>query len=326
MNGRIKSMLEWLLKRKVIVVFFVLYILSCFAFQEKNFFSLRMINNLLRKAGTEGGIITLGMTFVFLTGYIDLTASAVVALSATVCALTVYMGPIMAVVCGILTGSICGFLTGWVIAKLRVQAYVTTLSLMLGFRGIVYILTNLDSLPVRDRAFNAIANTSIGPFSILGILLIVLTMLCAFISTNTRFGVALYAVGGNEEAAKMMGLNVDFVKIMAYTISGTLAGLNGMLLCSRLNVAQAVAAEGWESTAIACCALSGIKLSGGKGTFGAAFFGVMVIQIVKTIFNYAGNINSWWQNTFMGLILLLAVILQSTGMENFFDRIRKRRV
>ena len=122
---------------------------------------------------------------------------------------------------------------------------------------------------------------------------------------------ALYAVGGNEEASRMMGLKVDTVKIAAFTICGLFASLSGMLLASKLYTAQPTAGDAWETTAIAMCALGGVKLSGGEGRFSGTFFGILIISIINTIFNYAGNLNSWWQNIVMGGLILVSIGLQS---------------
>ena len=121
----------------------------------------------------------------------------------------------------------------------------------------------------------------------------------------------IYAVGGNEEAAKMMGLKVDKIKILCYVMCGFFAALAGMLLANRLYTAQPTAGDTWETTAIAMCALGGIKLSGGEGKFSGTFFGILVIATINTIFNFAGNLNSWWQNIIMGILVLISIGVQS---------------
>jgi ribose/xylose/arabinose/galactoside ABC-type transport system permease subunit len=127
---------------------------------------------------------------------------------------------------------------------------------------------------------------------------------------------ALYAVGGNEDAARMMGLKVDSIKIRSYMMCGLFCGIAGVLLSARLAAAQAVAGENWETTIIACAALGGVKLTGGEGRFFGTLFGVLTISIINTIFNYAGNINTWWQNIIMGVLLMIAVTIQSDVFKN----------
>lgn len=295
----------------IIIAFVALFILSSIVFADKQFLSVNSINNLLRKACTDGGILALGLTFVMLAGYIDLSVGSVMALSGVLAAMACTINPILGIVVGLLTGLGCGVMNGFIVTKMSIPPFVATLATMLGLRGVVYIITDKKSVSIENEFFTNIANTSVGKISVLIFILIGLVALCIFIARNTRFGMALYAVGGNEEAARMMGLNVDSIKIGAYMMCGLFAGIGGVLLTSRLSAAQAVAGESWETTAIASAALGGIKLTGGEGHFLGTFFGILVVAIINTIFNYAGNINTWWQNIIMGLLLMVAVTIQS---------------
>lgn len=295
----------------VMVAFIALFIISAILFADKQFLSVNSINNLLRKACTDGGILALGITFVMLAGYIDLSVGSVMAFSGVIAAMACAVNPILGVLAGLGTGIACGFMNGAIVTKMSIPPFVATLATMLGLRGVIYIITNKKSVSIENEFFTNIANTSIGKISILVFILIALVGVCVHIARNTRFGLALYAVGGNEEAARMMGLNVDKIKIGAYVMCGLFAGIGGVLLTSRLSAAQAVAGENWETTAIASAALGGIKLSGGEGHFLGTFFGIMIVAIINTIFNYAGNINTWWQNIIMGLLLMVAVTIQS---------------
>lgn len=295
----------------VIIAFAVLFIVASIIFADKNFLSVSSVNNLLRKAATDGGILALGLTFVMLIGYIDLSVGSVMAFSGVMAAMVCAVNPILGVLAGLGTGIVCGLMNGVIVTKMSIPPFVATLATMLGLRGVVYIITNKKSVSIESEFFTNIANTSIGSISILVFILIVLVLVCMHIGHNTRFGMSLYAVGGNEEAARMMGLNVDKIKIAAYVLCGLFAGIGGVLLTSRLSAAQAVAGESWETTAIASAALGGIKLSGGEGQFLGTFFGIMIVAIINTIFNYAGNINTWWQNIIMGLLLMIAVTVQS---------------
>ena len=194
---------------------------------------------------------------------------------------------------------------------MRVASWIATLAMMLAMRGAVLLVTNQKPVSISSKFFQQMGNLKIAGIPLLVILLVLMTLLCMHISRNTRYGMALYAVGGNEEAARMMGLKVDRVKIAAYMCCGLLAALAGMLLAGRMYTAQPNAGKGWETTAIAMCALGGVKLSGGEGKFSGAFFGALVISVITTIFNYAPNVNTWWQNVVMGLLVLLSVGMQS---------------
>jgi ribose/xylose/arabinose/galactoside ABC-type transport system permease subunit len=209
----------------------------------------------------------------------------------------------------------CGLMNGVIVAKMKIPPFVATLATMLAIRGVVYLVTNKKGVTVENDFFNEIANFNIFGLSLSIFILAGLLVLCIHIAKNTRFGLSLYAVGGNEEAAKMMGIKVDKVKIGAYAMCGLFAGIGGIMLTSRLGAAQAVAGDTWETTAIASAALGGIKLSGGEGEFLGTFFGILVVSIINTIFNYLGNINIWWQNIIMGLILLASVVAQSDAIK-----------
>ncbi len=310
MNNIVQSIKKSKIKG-IVIIFIVLFIFSSIVFADKNFLSLLSINNLLKKACTDGGILALGMTFVMLIGYIDLSVGSTLAFAGIMAAMVSVVNPVLAVIVGIGIGLGCGVMNGLIVAKMKIPPFVATLATMLLIRGIVYLITNKQGITVNDDFFNEIANYSIGGLSLSIFILAGLLILCIHIAKNTRFGLSLYAVGGNEEAAKMMGVKVDRVKVGAYAMCGLFAGIGGIMLTSRLGAAQAVAGDTWETTAIASAALGGIKLSGGEGEFLGTFFGILVVSIINTIFNYIGNVNIWWQNIIMGLILLGSVVAQS---------------
>jgi ribose/xylose/arabinose/galactoside ABC-type transport system permease subunit len=245
------------------------------------------------------------------------------ALAGVLSAMACKINPILGIVVGLLAGIACGLMNGVIVTKMSIPPFVATLATMLGLRGIIYIITAKKSVSVAKGFFTTIGNGSIGNVSFSIILFFLLVLLCMHIGRNTRFGMSLYAVGGNEEAARMMGLNVDKIKISAYVMCGLFSGIGGVLLTSRLSAAQAVAGENWETTVIACAALGGIKLSGGEGRFLGTFFGVLIVSIIKTIFNYAGNINTWWQNIIMGLLLMVAITAQSDIFKNLLPKKRE---
>jgi ribose/xylose/arabinose/galactoside ABC-type transport system permease subunit len=304
----------------VVIAFALMFIIASIVFADKRFLSSTSINNLLRKACTDGGILALGMTFVMLAGYIDLSVGSVMALSGVVAARLCSINPFLGIVAGLATGIACGLMNGVIVAKMGISPFIATLATMLGLRGFIYIITNKRSVSMTDDIFGVIGNASFGPISVTVIILFLLTLICMHIANNTRFGMAIYAVGGNEEAARMMGLRVDRIKIGAYMMCGFFSGIGGVVLTSRLSAAQAVAGENWETTVIACAALGGIKLSGGEGHFLGTFFGICIVSIIKTIFNYAGNINTWWQSIIMGLLLMAAISAQSDVFRKNFSR------
>lgn len=297
--------------KSTVLVFVLLFIASSILFRDRNFLSSTSVLNLLRKCCSDGGLLALGMAFVIIVGQIDLSVGSVMALGGVVMGMVGANHPILGILLGLACGVVCGMISGFMVAKMRLSSWVATLAMMLGIRAMVLLMTNQKPVSISNPVLAALGGAKIFGVNILVILFFVLTFVCMFVGKYTRFGMALYAVGGNEEAARMMGLKVDKVKIAAYTICGTFAALAGMLLASRLYTAQPTAGTSWETTAIAMCALGGIKLTGGEGRFSGAFFGILIVSLINTIFNYIGSLNSWWQNIVMGILILISIGLQS---------------
>ena len=307
----VKKAYNWFSSRSTIIALLLLLAFSGVAFASKNFLSFDSLMNVARKAASDGGFLALGMTFVILTGQIDLSVGSVMAMAGVVAALLQNVNPVVALLGGLCVGLVCGFINGIMVAKMRVASWIATLAMMLAMRGAVLLVTDQKPVSISSAFLQKMGNMKIAGVPLLVILLVLMTLLCMHIARNTRYGMALYAVGGNEEAARMMGLKVDRVKIAAYMCCGVCAAFAGILLAGRMYTAQPNAGKGWETTAIAMCALGGVKLSGGEGKFSGAFFGALVISVITTIFNYAANVNTWWQNVVMGLLVLLSVGIQS---------------
>lgn len=307
----VKKVYNWFGSKSSIMAFLILFLFSSIAFSSRGFASFNSIGNLLRKAASDGGFLALGMTYVILIGQIDLSVGAVMALGGVTMAVCSSINPVLGLILGLLAGVVCGFANGFMVAKMRISSWVATLAMMLGVRGIVLLITNKKPVSVSNELLLWLGNAKILNINILVYFLVVLTLVCMHILHNTRLGMGIYAVGGNEEAAKMMGLKADRIKIICYMFCGMFSAVAGMLLACRLYTAQPAAGDTWETTAIAMCALGGIKLSGGEGRFSGTFFGILIISIINTIFNYAGNLNTWWQNVIMGLLVLISIGVQS---------------
>lgn len=312
----LKKTWNWFGSKSSIIAFLILFIFASIAFSEKNLMSFPSIMRLFNKAASDTGIAALGMAFVIMIGQIDLSVGAVLALSGVIMGIFGQTNPILGIVLGLMCGAITGLLNGLMVTKLRISSWIATLAMLMGVRGLVLLITNKSPVSIKDPILRAIGGYRI-PFlnntniPILVVIFVVLTLICMHISHNTKFGTSLYAVGGNEEAARMMGLPVDRTKILAFVACGVIAALSGILSASKLGTAQPNAGDAWETTAIAMCALGGIKLSGGEGKFSGAFFGAMIITIINTIFNYSGKLDSAWQRVAMGGVILLSIALQS---------------
>lgn len=301
---------KWFGTHPTIFVFLLLYIVASIVFRERNFFSFRSLMNVCSKGSINGGLLALGMTFVILIAQIDLSVGATLAFAGAIGARVGNVHPLLGLLVAIGIGLACGLLAGFLVAKLGINSWIASLSMMLGLRGVVLLVTHQHPVVVTNEAFMKISTLSVGGVPIMFIYFVVLTIICYYISRKTPFGMGLYAVGGNEEAAKMMGLKVTKIKISAYVWSGFMAGLNGYLLAASLRAAEPNAGNAWETDAIAMCAIGGVQLSGGKGTFIGTFFGALVFALIQTIFNYTG-LGYEWQNTLMGVLVLIAIGIQS---------------
>jgi ribose transport system permease protein len=233
-----------------------------------NFLTADNIFNVLRQVSINA-LIAFGMTFVILTGGIDLSVGSILALASALTAgmLASGMDPVLAVIVGLLAGAVMGLANGLIITKGKVAPFIATLATMTIFRGFTLVYT--DGRPITGLS-DAVSFQMLGKGYFLGVPFPVVTMLIAyfvlfFILRKTTFGRGVYAIGGNEEASRLSGLKVDRLKIGVYSITGFLSALAGITLTSRLNSAQPTAGMSYELDAIAAVVLGGTSLSGGRG-------------------------------------------------------------
>jgi ribose/xylose/arabinose/galactoside ABC-type transport system permease subunit len=198
------------------------------------------------------------------------------------------------------------------ITKARIQPFITTLAMLIGARGAALAATNEQSIlvPAGAESFTSLGRGSVGLFPYPIILLVVAYVLGMLALRYTRFGRHVYAVGDSEEAARLMGLEVDRVIIATYALSGALAGVAGVVLAARLGSGQAVAGTGWELDAIAAVVVGGTLLTGGEGGAGATLVGVLLLAVIFNLFNLEGTISPWWQWVLRGGFLLGVVAVQ----------------
>ncbi len=278
------------------------------------FLTTENLLNILRQ-NSMLGLVSVAMTFVIVSGGIDLSVGSLVAVGGVVAAELSYHGSLAAVLGAIFAAGLLGLVNGLLVAKARLQPFIATLAMMIAARGLALAVTHEQSVRI---ARTATAFTFLGRGRIAAVPFPVLLVLAAFatgalVLAYTRFGHHVYAVGDNEEAAQLLGLNVDRIKIAVYTLSGVLAGAAGVLLASRLGAAQPVAATGWELDAIAAVVVGGTLLTGGKGGVGSTLIGLLLLASLLNIFNLEGTISSWWQGVLRGVLLLLFVTIQARG-------------
>ncbi|MBC6003093.1 ribose ABC transporter permease [Paeniclostridium sp. NSJ-45] len=278
-----------------------------------SFLSTRNILNILRQTSVNA-IIAAGMTFVILTGGIDLSVGSVLALSGAFAASLLASGQsiIVAVIAAIVVGAVVGFLNGFIIAKGKLQPFIATLATMTILRGITLVFTDGKPITLGSNAL-AMAFGKIGGGTILEvpspvIITIVVFITCYYILNHTKMGRYTYALGGNEEATKLSGLNTDRIKIWVYTISGILSVVAGIIITSRLYSAQPTAGTGYELDAIAAVVLGGTKLTGGKGKISGTIIGALIIGVLSNALNIL-DVSSYYQMMVKGIVILIAVLL-----------------
>ena len=258
--------------------------------------------------------IALGMTLVIILGGIDLSVGAIVALTGTVTVgLIVNTGfPIAAAIAiGLLIGVVCGFISGTMVAKFRLPAFIVTMAMMNIARGAANVYSGGRSTRITDEFFSSIGSGYLfGVIPLPVIYMVVLIILFTVVLNKTKFGTYIYAIGGNRESARLSGVPIKKVEIAVFTIIGLLSAFAGLVLASRMYSGQPSVGAGYELDAIAACVLGGVSMSGGKGRISGTIFGAMVIGFISNGLNLM-NVNSFWQLVVKGIIIIIAVVIDS---------------
>jgi galactofuranose transport system permease protein len=261
-------------------------------------------------------IVAVGMTFVILTGGIDLSVGAVVALSTMIAAGLLRHGWPAAVVLVLVlaTGAALGLGMGAIIHYFEIQPFIVTLAGMFLARGLCYTI-GTESIPIEDPTFTAFAQTRIdlgGDMWISPSVVIaaVVVAVAAYVLHYTRLGRNVYATGGSEQSALLMGLPVARTKIAVYTISGLCSALGGVVLSFYMLSGYGLHAVGMELDAIAAVVIGGTLLTGGTGYLLGTVLGVLVLGLIQTIISFEGTLSSWWTKIFIGLLLFAFILMQ----------------
>jgi ribose/xylose/arabinose/galactoside ABC-type transport system permease subunit len=289
-----------------------LIIASIFGFARyAAFLTPENIVNIVRQ-NSMVGLVAIGMTFVILTGGIDLSVGAILAVAGIVLCLVAPYGTVIAIIAAVAAASGIGLVNGLLIAKARIQPFITTLAMMIAARGLALAVTKENSIPLPDNAsgISNIGQGDLGPLPVPVAIILVAFIVAWIVLRYTRFGRYVYAVGDSVDAAKLLGLNVDRILISTYVLSGAFAGLAGVVLASRLGAAQPVAGTGWELDAIAAVVVGGTVLTGGRGGVGLTMIGVLLLGVILNLLNLEGTISPWWQWVIRGAFLLAVVVVQ----------------
>ena len=283
----------------------------------QSFYSVYNIFDAFLNNNTYYALIALGMTFVIITGGIDLSVVSVAVLAAVAAArLSVYgLGP--ALVGSVLIGLVAGLINGGLIARFALQPFVVTLAMLLAARGAGLTLSgNAPVMVDFAGGFTQLGTLHLGPVPVPVIITAVLYILGALLLNRTRFGRHVLAIGGNEEAARLAGIPVGRTLVVVYAMSGALAGLAGVFLAALSYSGSPTGAIGWELSAIAAVVVGGTLLTGGIGSVGSTLVGVLLLGLIFVTLNFERGqgtfqLNSFWENFIRGAFLLIVVVFQS---------------
>lgn len=254
-------------------------------------------------------ILAFGQTFVIVSAGIDLSVGSVAALSSIV---TAYMAttsgvnPILAIILGVVTGMACGLVSGVLVAYGKLPAFIATLAMLSMARGLALVIS--DGVPIAQPEAVAWLGRTIGGWLPVPVLvMIALGLLAGFILNRTYSGRAMYAIGGNEEAARLSGINVTRQQLIIYGLAGVYSAIAGLVLAGRLASGQPQAASGYELDAIAAVVIGGASLAGGSGRAFGTFVGALVLAVIRNGLNLL-NVSSFWQQVVIGAVIALAVL------------------
>ncbi|SER68992.1 simple sugar transport system permease protein [Gracilibacillus ureilyticus] len=262
-------------------------------------------------------VIAVGMTFVILSGGIDLSVGSVIALTSMVAAsltMEAQLSPWIVVPVSLLVGTILGMIQGSLIHFYNLQPFIVTLAGMFLARGLSYLIS-VETISIDHPFFSYMANSQIplpgnNFISISVVIALIVAAIAIFIAHFTNFGRTVYAIGGSEQSALLMGLPVTRTKILIYTLSGFLASLAGLIFTFYMLSGYGLHANGMELDTIAAVVIGGTLLTGGAGYVAGSVVGVLILGIIQTIIVFEGTLSSWWTKIAIGVLLLLFIVLQ----------------
>lgn len=308
-NEHLKVMLNVFMKKYAILLIFIVMVIIL-SILSPAFLRPRNIMNVFRQISIIA-IIAMGVTFIIITGGIDLSSGSVVALVAVVAASFAHPNEfplIVAIIAGMLVGGLTGCISGTIVTKQKIPAFIATLGMMIVARGAALIYS--DGRPITNftPSFDFISGGYILGIPTPIYILALVTATSHIILKHTKFGKYVYAIGGNPNAAIVSGINSTKVVIMVYTYAGLLTGLAGVMLASRLSAGQPTAGVGYELDAIAAATIGGVSHSGGIGTIFGTIVGALIIGVLNNGLDLL-NVSAYWQQIIKGVIIVGAVIM-----------------
>ena len=292
------------------VTLILLIIVAVMAFSEPAFLTVRNLLNVVRQVSVIG-IVGIGVTLVIITTGIDLASGSVIALVSVVSASLAQPSEyplLVPVVAGLAAGALTGAISGTIVAVGQIPAFIATLGMMITARGAALIYSDGRPISNFSDAFDFIGRGYWLGVPIPIYLLAISGLAIHVMLRHTRFGKHVYAIGGNRQAAVVSGINVTGCLILVYTLAGTLSGLAGILLTSRISVGQPTAGVGYELDAIAAAVIGGTSLSGGIGSVYGTVVGALIIGVLNNGLDLLG-VNPYWQQVVKGVLIVTAVLL-----------------
>lgn len=299
------------IKKNLMILIALLLMFLILAIGTDSFLTSKNIMSVLRQISING-ILAFGMAMTLIVGGIDLSVGSVMALSGCFCVAAINRGvpAVQAILLTLLLGAVCGLINGMIAAFTEIPSFIITLATQQCFRGAAYLMTQGKAISCYDEVFCSIGTISVGPVPFLVILTILVLAVTILILSQTKFGRGMYAIGGNKNAAVYAGLHVRKIILGAYLIPGIYSALSGIVLAARVYSAQPGAGEGYEGDAIAAAVLGGVSFSGGIGSAGGVMLGALVIGFMNNGLNML-QVSSYWQMLAKGLVILLAVYLDT---------------
>lgn len=295
------------------LVFFIVILSAFIQFRNSQFLTVSNLNNMIINACIMG-ILAVGMMMVIITGGIDLSIGATLALSGMIAGLFVRENPnvpvFIPIIIGISVGLLAGFINGLLVGKGGVLPLIATLGMMNVYRGLTFIVAGGAWISAHQMtsAFKAIAFYNLLGINSLIWIAVIVFIIAYFFLNYTRTGRRIYAVGSNYEASQISGTNVDKIQILVYTIMGGISGLSGILWVSRFASAQGDTAQGFEMNVIAACVLGGVSITGGSGKVPGVALGTLLLGILRNALPLL-KVSPFWQDAIYGVIIMIAIIV-----------------
>ncbi|WP_018924500.1 ABC transporter permease [Salsuginibacillus kocurii] len=307
--------LPFKINQEIILLLVLIALIAFFALMSDNFLTGSNFINIIRQAAMLG-IIAAGMTMVLLIGGIDLSVASNVALTSVIAALSMAAGidPILAVLIGVAVGTTVGMVNGLIVTKIGIPALITTLGMMTIVRGAAFVST--DGYPVFDfpDTMRWIGTGHVLQIPVPAIIMAIVFIVVWFILYRTKLGRHIYALGGNQEAAHLSGINIFKVKMFVYMTSGFCSGIAGIILLGRLNSGQPNALQAFELEVVTAVVLGGVSIFGGQGKLLGVFLGVLILGVLANGLVIL-NVGEFYQMVITGLVLLIAV-----GMDRIYNK------